>query len=156
MARHPLPACVLAFVVTVPMGVASAQTGQYGAVPPPGPKPSAHHTAHHRHARAKHRTASAGKPQEPQTAAPVPPAYTAAPTPNANLLPPQESVPSDTSVLPGTMQLHYPPSGEGYVPGSSPQAMDDARTAKVPGVELHVPLQPDAPQPLPPPQNTPN
>ncbi len=88
--------------------------------------------------------------EEPQTAAPVQrPDYTEAPTPNGNLLPPTEYVPPNAAVIPGTMQLHYPPSGEGYVPGSSPQAMDDARTAKVPGVTLHLPIQPEAPPPLP-------
>jgi hypothetical protein len=121
------------------------------AAAPTAPAPAPHHTVHH--ARRHHRHGHPAKPApEAQTAAPVqPPAYTEAPTPNGNLLPPQESVPPNTSVLPGTMQLHYPPSGEGYVPGSSPQAMDDARTAKVPGVTLHVPLQQDPAQPLPPP-----
>ena len=76
-----------------------------------------------------------------------------APTPDANLVPPAEYVPPTASVLPGTMQLHYPPVGEGYVPGSSSQSMDDARTAKVPGLTVHVPIQPDAPQQLPPPQD---
>ena len=117
--------------------------------PPAAPR-SIHSTVHrHRHRR---HTVAPKPPPEAQTAAPVQaPVYTEAPTPNGNLLPPQESVPPNTAVLPGTMQLHYPPSGEGYVPGSSPQAMDDARTAKVPGVTLHVPIQPDAPPPLPPP-----
>ena len=70
---------------------------------------------------------------------------------NANLLPPQASVPGGTQVAPGTMQLHYPFAGNGYVTGSSPQAMDDATTAKIPGVIVKLPIQPPAPQPLPPP-----
>jgi len=88
-----------------------------------------------------------------ESRAPTPPAYSEAPTPNDNLLPPHEYIPPATSVLPGTLQLHYPPSGNGYVTGSSPQALDDDRTAKVPGVTLHVPLQPDPPPPMPSPQD---
>lgn len=131
-------------------GVAWAQDGP----PPPtaASAPHPHHPTTHRHWVRRHRLASTA-PATSATPAPVPrPSYTAAPTPNANLLPPSGYVPPATSVEPGTMQLHYPPSGEGYVTGSSPQAMDDARTAKVPGVTLHVPLQPPGPQPLPPPQ----
>ena len=88
--------------------------------------------------------------------APVqPPAYTEAPQPNANLLPPAEPVPQSVSVVPGNLQLHYPPSGDGYVLGSSPQAMDDEHTARFPGLTVHFPMQPAAPQKLPPPQAPP-
>jgi hypothetical protein len=120
------------------------------------PAPVVHHPVHRprpHHHRAHHRTAAtATGTLEPQAPAPVQrPAYTDAPRPDADLLPPKEYVPPNAAVIPGTMQLHYPPSGEGYVPGSSPQAMDDARTAKVPGVTLHLPIQPTPPAPLPPP-----
>jgi hypothetical protein len=96
-------------------------------------------------------------PPQPDTGtasqAPTPPAYSSAPTPDGNLLPPHEYIPPATSVVPGALQLHYPPSGNGYVTGSSPQALDDDRTAKVPGLTLHVPLQPDPKPAMPPPDD---
>jgi hypothetical protein len=48
---------------------------------------------------------------------------------------------AETSVAPSVFQLHYPPQGEGYVTGSSPQAMDDHNAAKATGVQVTVPLQ---------------
>jgi hypothetical protein len=113
--------------------------------------PVRHHARRGSHAR--HHTAPPPTNVEPQARAPTPPAFSEAPTPNDNLLPPHEYIPPATAVVPGTLQLHYPPSGNGYVTGSSPQALDDDRTAKVPGVTLHVPLQPDPPPPMPPPQD---
>ncbi len=83
--------------------------------------------------------------------APVVPQPTDATDPKANLLPDEASVPKATNVSPGTMQLHYPFAGDGYVTGSSPQAMDDATTAKIPGVIVKMPIQPSPPQALPPP-----
>jgi hypothetical protein len=101
-------------------------------------------------------TASAVRPAARASAdgyvpAPVVPQPPAAPNPDANILPPTAPVPQHQEVSPQTMQLHYPFAGNGYVTGSSPQAMDDATTAKIPGVIVQMPIQPARPQPLPPP-----
>jgi hypothetical protein len=48
------------------------------------------------------------------------------------------------------MQLHYPETGNGYLPGSSPSSLDDEQTPKAGGVLMTMPLH-DAPTPLPPP-----
>jgi hypothetical protein len=112
-----------------------------------------HHPRRHSHVTRHHAAPPPAQRTESETRAPTPPAYSEAPTPDSNLLPPHEYIPPDTSVVPGTLQLHYPPSGNGYVTGSSPQALDDDRTAKVPGLTLHVPLQPGAPPPMPPPED---
>ncbi|HTZ69814.1 MAG TPA: hypothetical protein VMB71_04100, partial [Acetobacteraceae bacterium] len=88
--------------------------------------------------------------------APAPPpkldtnAAVPAPVPNENIQPPEGPPPStDPSFHPQQLQLHYPPVGMGYVAGSSPQAMDDYRTEKVPGVVIKVPLV-QSPTPAPP------
>jgi hypothetical protein len=146
-----------------------AAFGLHAQTPPPQSPPAAlqspapsklHHVRHHR----RHHTAppsSITATTRPPAAepddhgfkpAPVPaPSPASGPDPRAELLPPESKVPNHAEVTPGTMQLHYPFSGNGYVTGSSPQAMDDATTAKIPGVVVKMPLQPATPQPLPPP-----
>lgn len=131
-------------------------------------KPAAH--AHHRRRLHHHYAlrAPAPAPEAAETSARPPAAdsngYTPAPVvpqtpevahPEANLVPPQSPTVQHTQVDPQTMQLHYPYSGSGYTPGSSPQAMDDATTAKVPGVMVNIPVQPKPPQDLPPPSDHP-
>jgi hypothetical protein len=58
-----------------------------------------------------------------------------------------------TKINPAIMGLHYPEVGNGYIPGSSPQAMDDASAERAGGVQVTVPLRPAAPAPLPSPTN---
>jgi hypothetical protein len=119
-----------------------------------------HHRRHHiRRSRAPLASTSHTAPSATTAAtgsqgfvpAPVVPQAQETQDPKANLVPPEAPVAKDTDVSPGTMQLHYPFSGNGYVTGSSPQAMDDATTAKIPGVIVKMPLQPEGPQKLPPP-----
>jgi hypothetical protein len=99
------------------------------------------HTHHADRVRHAHRAIS---PPARQTAA-RPPAADAgtepAPVPNEAVsdVPPGQA--PDTRVTPSMLQLHYPNVGDGYVQGSSPQAMDDRNAAKAPGVEVQVPLQ---------------
>jgi hypothetical protein len=134
----------------VALGVAPGTAGAAAPQPaqPAAPDLPVHHRArHHHHYRRHPPPPLASLRPSPRPAAD----YTEAPRPRADLLPPKEAIPPSTAIVPGNLQLHYPPSGEGYVRGSSPQAMDDERTAKFPGVTLHVPLENPAPQPLPPP-----
>jgi hypothetical protein len=62
--------------------------------------------------------------------------------PNDSVSAPIPPSSTETQVAPSVFQLHYPPQGEGYVTGSSPQAMDDHNAAKATGVQVTVPLQP--------------
>ncbi len=48
---------------------------------------------------------------------------------------------SRTHVSPTMFDLGTRYQGDGYTYGSSPQAMDDRRSAHVPGLSLKVPLQ---------------
>jgi len=97
-------------------------------------------TRHHVHAR-HHRHQAASNVPRPL---PAPPVETAAPLPNENIEAPQAQLQPGLNVVPGNLQLHFPPSGDGYPPASSEQTLDDTRTPKVPGVTLTVPLgQPD-------------
>jgi hypothetical protein len=61
--------------------------------------------------------------------------------PNDSVSAPIPESSPETQVAPSVFQLHYPPQGEGYVNGSSPQAMDDRNAAKATGVQVTVPLQ---------------
>jgi hypothetical protein len=106
---------------------------------PPAAVPPVHHV---RHARHRHKAEAA--PPAPVAAAKLPPAIAGtepAPVPNEAVsdVPPGQA--PATHVTPSLLQLHYPNVGDGYVQGSSPQAMDDRNTAKAPGVEVQVPLQ---------------
>jgi hypothetical protein len=78
---------------------------------------------------------------KPATLPPAAPGTEPAPVPNeaVNDVPPGQA--PETRVTPSLLQLHYPNVGDGYVQGSSPQAMDDRNAAKAPGVEVQVPLQ---------------
>jgi hypothetical protein len=63
-----------------------------------------------------------------------------APMPDPAVTPPIDTSDQTTSLAPAVMQIHYPPQGDGYVSGSSAQAMDDREAAKVTGVLLRMPL----------------
>lgn len=117
---------------------ASLQQGQ------PSPQHSAA-TQHRRTVHHHHRTHLASRPEvQPLSPAPTPVASNTAPAPvpNENVGQPKADnpPPSSTSVEPQVFQLHYPPQGEGYVTGSSPQAMDDRNAAKATGVQMQMPL----------------
>jgi hypothetical protein len=60
--------------------------------------------------------------------------------PNETVEAPHEQLQPGLNVVPGNLQLHFPPAGDGYPPASSSQALDDSHTPKVPGVTLTVPL----------------
>ena len=123
------------------------------AQPSPAPvKPPAHH--HHRH-RTRHihvPPTPAPPPAAPETDAA---GTTPAPVPNEDIGPPNTQSSASPSLDPGSLHLHYPPLGDGYLPGSSPQDMANTQTPKVPGAVYTVPLQQGVPQTLPPPQSQP-
>jgi hypothetical protein len=54
---------------------------------------------------------------------------------------PTSPVESRTHAEPTLFDLGNKYQGDGYVYGSSPQAMDDRRAMKVPGIEVKVPLK---------------
>ena len=74
-------------------------------------------------------------------APPAPPRVGPAPTPNDGVTAPVENADPKTDLQPSVFSLHYPPQGDGYTTGSSPQAMDDRNAAKATGVQLTVPLK---------------
>lgn len=98
--------------------------------------------ASHRHARHHaHAQASAGLIQpQAKPAAATPPEAGPAPVPNEAVAAPINDPAPQPSAGPSVFQLHYPPQGDGYVTGSSPQALDDRDAAKATGVEVKVPL----------------
>lgn len=102
--------------------------------------PAVHHPVHHRHARhlGHARTSASIQPLPPAVA--TPPAAGPAPVPNEAVNAPIDNPTPETNAGPSVFQLHYPPQGDGYVTGSSPQAMDDRNAAKATGVEVKVPL----------------
>jgi hypothetical protein len=75
--------------------------------------------------------------------------------PNVDATPPQETPPPNVpSLQPGNLQLHFPDDvGNGYLPGSSSDTMDNERAPMVPGMTIKVPLAP--PPPAPPPDRSP-
>jgi hypothetical protein len=94
----------------------------------------------HHHAKAQREVASNQiHPLMPPARAPVADPN-AAPVPNENVTSPIDTSDQAASVAPAVMQIHYPPQGDGYVIGSSAQAMDDREAAKVTGVLMHIPL----------------
>jgi hypothetical protein len=101
---------------------------------------------HRRHTVRYHRAAPAAPPSQPAPQAAAD-GTTPAPVPNEDVGPPRKAPDTDASVDPGTLQIHYPPLGNGYLPGSSPQDMANTQTPKVPGVTVNVPLQQATPQP---------
>ncbi len=96
-----------------------------------------HHARHHHHRHADHTAAL-----QNLTRPPSPPvtARTQAPIPDETVTAPASSSNPSPSVEPAVIQIHYPPMGDGYPLGSSPQAMDDREAAKVTGLEVKLPL----------------
>jgi hypothetical protein len=112
------------------------------AEPPPQPSPEPG-PQKARPAPAKHRPIAKRAPQPPvvrQSGMPGP-AFTAAPVPNTAATAPVSPAESRTHAEPTLFNLGNKYTGDGYVYGSSPQAMDDLRAQKVPGVEVKVPLK---------------
>ncbi len=121
-----------ALVLAVLTSHALAQTS-----PAPPPPTSTHHRhiRHHRRDAARTLSPVAAQPAGTQASASTP-----APVPNESVNAPTDSGPAGTNVGPSVFALHYPPQGDGYVTGSSPQAMDDRNAAKATGVQMKVPL----------------
>ncbi len=115
------------------------------------PETSAHpkHTSsvRHRHGRRHH----AARPVSPPKSDARPggtDALQPAPVPNEDARPPETDTAAtpEPSLHPGQLQMHFPPSGEGYLPGSSHTEMDNLNTPKVPGVTIKLPVgDPTAP-----------
>ncbi len=123
-------------------GLAVAQTAKAPV------KPAAHH---HRH-RTHHVHVPPAPPSVPAPASEADAdGTTPAPVPNQDIGPPGAQASTSPSLDPGSLHLHYPPLGDGYLPGSSPQDMANTQTPKVPGAVYTVPLQQGVPQTLPPP-----
>ncbi len=104
-----------------------------------------------RHVTHRHAANPPAPPPRPDATNPPPLPGSPAPVPDEAALPPEHQSSQSTDVSPAIMGLHYPEVGNGYVPGSSPQAMDDKNAASAGGVQVTVPLQPAAPDKLPPP-----
>ena len=121
-----------------PSADAAASPADAASPTPPASHAAAHHgRSHHRRHLVSHRTGV--QPLPPP--APVASNTSPAPVPNEALSSPRADQPApETSVAPSVFQLHYPPQGDGYVTGSSPQAMDDRNAAKATGVQVQVPL----------------
>jgi hypothetical protein len=108
------------------------------AVSPAAANRKTHHAAH-RHATRRQAASNQVAPLTPAAHAPVADA-SAAPVPNETVTAPIDNSDQTTSLAPAVMQIHYPPQGDGYVSGSSAQAMDDREAAKVTGLQAHIPL----------------
>jgi hypothetical protein len=119
------------------------------AVVPEKPHPAPHHARYrHRHVMRLRPPAPVGTPAPVQAGSP---GTTPAPVPNEDIGPPRSPPDTSASVNPGSLSIHYPPLGQGYLPGSSPQDMANTQTPKVPGVTVKVPLDEARPETLPPP-----
>ncbi len=138
--RWPGAALGLLFAAGLALPAAAEQApavNQAGAPGVQARKPTHHHVTH--------------KPRQSQQLAltrpatlptpPAPPRVGPAPTPNDGVTAPVENPDPKTDLQPSVFSLHYPPQGDGYTTGSSPQAMDDRNAAKATGVQLTVPLK---------------
>jgi hypothetical protein len=66
--------------------------------------------------------------------------------PNENVSAPRQTLPEGTPSLdPGSVQLHYPETGDGFLPGSTADHGDNERAPVVPGVSIVVPLSQQPP-----------
>ena len=135
-----------------PSALSLAQELPPAAVPQVQVPPRTHHLRRHRHrviGLQGQPPAPIGTPapQEAGTAGTSP-----APVPNEDIGPPRTPTATDPSVDPGNLSIHYPPLGNGYLPGSSPQDVANTQTPKVPGVTVKVPLEQARPEILPPPE----
>ncbi len=80
-------------------------------------------------------------PSRPAPAAPAPPGFTAAPTPNQDADLPQTRASGDTAVTPGFFTRRDQYRGEGLSPSSSAQTTQNRRAAPGGGISLTMPLQ---------------
>ena len=130
----------------------------FGQTPPPSAAPQVKapviHHVHRRRRRVGLRPA-APAPVAPPAVQAGSPGTSPAPVPNEDVGPPRAPTSTSATVDPGNLSIHYPPLGQGYLPGSSPQDMANTQTPKVPGVTVNVPLQQKPPQTLPPPDAAP-
>jgi hypothetical protein len=115
---------------------------QTAATAPASTPAAPHHppTPHHGHFRHHRHRVAVNAARPPQAPPPATPVEAAAPLPNEDVQPPHEQLQPGVNVVPGNLQLHFPPSGDGYLPASSEQTLDETRAPKVPGVTLTVPL----------------
>jgi hypothetical protein len=159
MTKGSMGGVAVAALVGLTGGAARAQAPQAPApvVQPAAPAPAQavpHHTAHHRHRAHRHQAAvtplaaPAPSPVAAENAGTAP-----APVPNEDAGPPRAAPGTAATVTPGSMSIHYPPTGDGFLPGSSSSDMDNHTTPAVPGVQYQAPIANPAPQALPPPGN---
>jgi hypothetical protein len=137
-----------AFDIPLTIAVLFAPIGARAQAPAAAAPPPAHH---HRHHHAIYHRKPPVPPPSPEGAPQASAGTSPAPVPNENIGPPQAPPEPSTQIDPGTLHIHYPPLGNGYLPGSSPQDMANTQTPQVPGVTVKIPLQQGQPQPLPPP-----
>lgn len=121
---------------------------------PAGTAPAAHprtpaRSQPHRHHRHRRQATEAGKVTAPAPGARPSDGLEPAPVPNRDVGPPAAPAPTGAEVTGERLQIHYPPVGDGFLPGSSSTVIDNARAAKVPGVQVKIPVEHD-PAPAPP------
>lgn len=100
------------------------------------PQPQ-HHTRHHR----AHVASARPLPILPQQPVTPQSRFADAPTPNPDIGPPDARPPPAISVQPELLQQHVTPTGQGYTYGSTPEAIQNADTAKAPGVGIDIPVR---------------
>jgi hypothetical protein len=111
------------------------------AAPNPAGRPASP-ASHPHHVRSLHARAPAAAQSGRPTALPGHKgSESAAPVPNEQVAAPAAPEESRTHVTPTLFDLGMSYQGDGYPYGSSPQAMDDRRSAHVPGISLKVPLR---------------
>ena len=131
---------------------AGAQAPQPTRTAQPAPSPP-HHALHRHHARHHHMALATPAAPAPSPVAAENAGTAPAPVPNEDAGPPRAAPGTAATVTPGSMSIHYPPNGDGYLPGSSSSDMDNRTTPAVPGVQYQAPIANPAPQTLPPPGN---
>ncbi|MBV9654550.1 MAG: hypothetical protein JOZ42_08300 [Acetobacteraceae bacterium] len=100
--------------------------------------PAPHTKTHHHHASNKQAHVRPA-PRAPKVSRAEP--ATPAPLPNESVSAPVAPEESRTRVTPTLFDLGEKYQGDGYPYGASPQAMDDRRSAHVPGISVKVPLR---------------
>src|SRR5689334_14644253 len=116
--------------LVLPLLLAAAAPAQEGKVPPPRP---AKHAGHRPPSHARQQVAKPfERPDTPQVASQR--GFAPAPVPDTTKTAPVSPVESRTHAEPTVFDLGMKYQGDGYVYGSSPQAMDDRRAAKAPGL----------------------
>jgi hypothetical protein len=136
-------------VARAPAWADATQAPQHDTAAAPAGKAAPAHTVHH----AVHHTHRARRlhwighhapiPPGPHPAADARPGEEPAPLPNPDSQPPPDPPREGADVSGGTLQMHYPHIGDGFVPGSNHAVLDDNNTPHVPGVTVAVPLHQD-------------